>query len=71
VRIQLDELDASPPRRPHRYASYERRPACCRPALWLFMKILVVLLVLLVVAASLLADAMWRKWIASRRRDRQ
>jgi hypothetical protein len=35
------------------------------------MKILIVLLVILVVAASFVADYKWRKWIADRRRDRQ
>ena len=35
------------------------------------MKILLPILVLLVVAASLIADSKWRKWMAERRRDRQ
>ncbi len=35
------------------------------------MKILLPILVLLVVAASFVADYKWRKWMAERRRDRQ
>jgi hypothetical protein len=35
------------------------------------MKILLTILVILLVAASLIADYKWRQWIAARRRDRQ
>jgi general stress protein CsbA len=35
------------------------------------MKILQTILVILLVAASLIADYKWRQWIAARRRDRQ
>jgi hypothetical protein len=35
------------------------------------MKILLGILVLVIVAASFVADYMWRKWMAARRRDRQ
>jgi hypothetical protein len=35
------------------------------------MKIVLVMVVLLVVAGSVLADYMWRRWMADRRRDHQ
>jgi hypothetical protein len=35
------------------------------------MKILLCILVAVVVAASLVADYLWRRWMAERRRDRQ
>lgn len=35
------------------------------------MKILLGILALLVIAASVVADYKWRKWMADRRRDRQ
>jgi hypothetical protein len=35
------------------------------------MRILLGILAILAVAVSLIADSMWRKWIADRRRDRQ
>jgi hypothetical protein len=35
------------------------------------MKILLGIVVIVLVAASLIADYKWRKWIAERRRDRQ
>jgi general stress protein CsbA len=35
------------------------------------MKILLAILILILVAASLLADYKWRKWIADRKRDRR
>jgi hypothetical protein len=34
------------------------------------MKILLVILVILIIVASLIADYLWRQWIAARRRDR-
>jgi hypothetical protein len=41
------------------------------PAIQIFMKILLAILGILLVAASLVADYKWRKWMADRRRDRQ
>jgi hypothetical protein len=35
------------------------------------MKLLAILLVVAVVAASLVADYKWKQWIAARRRDRE
>jgi hypothetical protein len=35
------------------------------------MKIVLVILVILVVAGSVFADYMWRRWMADRRRDHQ
>jgi hypothetical protein len=35
------------------------------------MKIVLVIVVLLVVAGSVFADYMWRRWMADRRRDHQ
>jgi hypothetical protein len=35
------------------------------------MKIFLGIVVIVLVAASLIADYKWRKWIAERRRDRQ
>jgi hypothetical protein len=35
------------------------------------MKILLVILVVVLVAGSLIADYKWRKWISERKRDRQ
>jgi hypothetical protein len=35
------------------------------------MKILLAILAIVLVVASFIADYVWRKWIADRRRDRQ
>jgi hypothetical protein len=35
------------------------------------MKIILIVVVLVLVAASLFADYKWRQWMAARRRDRQ
>ena len=35
------------------------------------MKILVAILICVLVAASIIADYKWRRWMAARRRDRQ
>jgi hypothetical protein len=34
------------------------------------MKVLLILVILLLVAGSLVADFFWRRWVAERRRDR-
>jgi hypothetical protein len=35
------------------------------------MKILLGILIVVLVVASLIADYLWRRWVAERRRDRQ
>jgi hypothetical protein len=40
-------------------------------AIRIFMKILLAILGIVLVAASFVADYKWRKWMADRRRDRQ